>query len=195
MTTLNYDIKLIQDIFEYLQPYCISIYLGGSSCQKYIKNIGDIDFICFADEPINMCNIRRLLHIYAKYHEIPSNYDFIQVRTKQDEERSYGSYINKMMIKLVGEDIDFKFDVIDKDRDEYIKTVGKAIDDIKSGEIKNKKRWYQIYQGLCIVKNGSYELTEEQIEKLNILHDLSDGHEKIIEETEKLYKLNKLVYH
>lgn len=193
MTNLNYDKELLQDIFNYLQPYCIAIYLGGSSCQKYIKNIHDIDFICFANEPINMCHIRRLLNWYSRNHEIPNNYDFIQVRTKQSEEHAYGSYINKLMVKVIGEDIEFKFDIINKDKEEYLKIIGKTIENLQNGVISNQKRWYQVYQGLCIIKNKSYELTSEQIEKLNILHDLSSGYEKIVEETLNLYKLIILV--
>ena len=178
---IKIDKSLIKDLFNYLQPYCIAIYLGGSACQEYIENIHDIDFICFVDEPVNMCHIRRLIDWYKRKQKVPENYDFIQIRTKQQEEHSYGSYINKMMIKLIGEDLEFKFDVIDKDKVEYIKILKDAVDKLISGKIINQKRWYQIYQGLCIMKNKSYILTTEQIKNLNILHDEKEGSKEIIE--------------
>ena len=160
-----------EEVYKALRPYCIAIYLGGSYCQEYIKNKGDVDFICFADKPVDMCHIRRLLYFFFKKHECPENYDFIQVRTKQREEHAYGSYINKEMIKLVGEDIEFKFDVIDKDREEYKGILIETINKLDSGKIRNQKRWYQILRGYYILKNNSYELSEEEIDILNKVHD------------------------
>ena len=61
-------------------------------------------------------------------------------RTKQREEHAYGSYINKEMIKLVGQDIPFEFDVIDKDREEYKKILIEAINKLDTGKIRNQKR-------------------------------------------------------
>ena len=169
--------KFAEDVYYALQPYCIAIYLGGSCCQDYIKNNGDVDFICFADKPVDMCHIRRLLYFYFKKNECPKNYDFIQVRTKQREEHAYGSYINKEMIKLVGQDIPFEFDVIDKDREEYKKILIEAINKLDTGKIRNQKRWYQIIRGYYILKNNSYDLSEEEKDILNKVHDQEDGWE------------------
>jgi hypothetical protein len=99
-----------------------------------------VDFICFADKPVDMCHIRRLVYFYYKNHNVPAEYDFIQVRTKQKEEYAYGSYINKQMIKLIGEDIQFKFDVIDKDRAEYKQILIETVNKLNTGKIKNQKR-------------------------------------------------------
>ena len=181
--------KFAEDVYYALQPYCIAIYLGGSCCQDYIKNKGDVDFICFADKPVDMCHIRRLLYFYFKKNECPKNYDFIQVRTKQREEHAYGSYINKEMIKLVGQDIPFEFDVIDKDREEYKKILIEAINKLDIGKIRNQKRWYQIIRGYYILKNNSYDLSEEEKDVLNKVHDQEDGweHYKIsVDNIEKL---------
>ena len=171
-------IKTAQDVFKALQPYCIAIYLGGSYCQNFIKNKHDVDFICFADKPVDMCHIRRLLYFYQKYNDLPKEYDFIQVRTKQKEEHAYGSYINKQMIKLVGEDINFEFDVINKDRNEYINILKETINKLNTGKIRNQKRWYQVIRGYYILKNNSYDLNEEEKEIINKIHDQEEGWEK-----------------
>lgn len=181
MIRVTKEIKdTIEDLFSYLQPYCISIYLGGSSCQEYIENMHDIDFICFADKPVDKCNIRMMIDWYKRSHKLSETYDFIQIRDKCNEERAYGSYINKMMVKLIGEDIEFNFDIINKDREEYKKILKETSARLIKGTIKNNKRWYQIYQGLCIMNNRSYILSEEQIKNLNTLHDEKEGSKELI---------------
>ena len=177
------DYSKVEDIFNNLQPYCIAIYLGGSICEGFIKNTHDIDLICFSDRPIDMCHIRRLLYFYQQKNELPENFDLIQVRTKQKEEHAYGSYINKKMIKLIGTDIDFEFDVINKDRSEYKGILLRTIDKLNRKQIRNQKRWYQILRGYYILKNNSYELSEEEINIINIVHDQLEGWEQ--------YKISK----
>lgn len=171
-------VNIANDVYEYLHPFCIAIYLGGSYCQDYIKNKGDVDFICFANKPVDMCHIRRLLYFYQKKHQLPKNCDFIQVRNKCNEEHAYGSYINKEMIKLVGEDIEFKFDVINKDRQEYANILIDTIKKLESGKIINQKRWYQVLRGYYILKKRTYALDNQEIATLNMVHDQKEGWEK-----------------
>ena len=181
------DIKQIAiQLYNFLQPYCIAIYLGGSICENIIENPHDIDIICFSDLPREMYNIRRKIQKFLEEFTLDVDYDLLQVRTKQKEEHSYGSYINKKMIKLIGEDIIFTFDVIDKDRAEYIEILKETSEKLMSGKIINQKRWYQIYRGLCILVNNSYTITSEQKNEINILHDLSFGWEEIKNKTIRL---------
>lgn len=181
--------QLAQNIFDYLQPYCIAIYLGGSRCENIIKNPHDIDFICFSDKPIDMCHIRRLLYFYQKSNNLPEDYDFIQVRTKQKEEHAYGSYINKQMIKLIGEDIEFNFDVIHKNREEYKQILINTIDKLDNNKIRNQKRWYQVLRGYYILLHNSYEVSKEEIEILNIVHDQLEGWEQYKVTSKEILKL------
>ena len=90
------------------------------------------------------------------------------------------------MIKLVGEDINFTFDVIDKDREEYKQILRETVEKILSNKIRNQKRWYQILRGVYILINNSYELTEHQRKEINILHDLTPGWEVIRDKTIQL---------
>lgn len=186
------DLEFIKYIYKLLQPYCISIYLGGSCVDKYIENHHDIDIVCFAKEPVNKCHIRRILYMYLNNDKLlKDEYDFFQIRTSLNEEHTYGSYINKMMIKLIGEDIQFNFDVIDKDRQEYINILKETVKKLEVCKIKNQKRWYQLARGLFILQNNSYDLTNEQVKIINEIHDQVDGWEKYREELKwQIYQIS-----
>lgn len=175
--------EIAEQVFEKLQPFCVAIYLGGSYVEKFIINKHDVDFICFAKEPKNMCHIRRLLYFYNKKYGFEEGCDFIQVRTTTREEHAYGSYINKKMEKLIGQDITFDFDVINKDRAEYVNILKLTIDKLNDNKIKNQKRWYQVLRGYYILKNNSYDVSETEAEILNKVHDQVDGWES--------YKISK----
>lgn len=184
-------VNLIEDLYKFMQPYCKAIYLGGSYVDKYIKNHHDIDLICLGALPVDMCHIRRRINIYQQRHEIDKNIDLIQVRNELKEEHAYGSYINKMMIKLIGEDIQFNFDVINKDRQEYIDILKETVNKLEVGKIKNQKRWYQLARGLFILQNNSYDLTDEQAKIVNEIHDQVDGWEKYREELKwQIYQIS-----
>lgn len=168
-----------EQLYQSLQPYCVAIYLGGSLCEGIIENPHDVDFICFSSTPREMNDIRRGIYYYTKKHPLPENYDVIQIRNAQNEEHAYGSYINKKMIKLIGEDIIFGFDVIEKDREEYLQLLKTAAVDLSTGKLQNQKRWYQLLRGIYILLNNSYEVTEEQKNEINVLHDLVEGWEQL----------------
>ena len=122
------------NMYNKLQPYVIAIYLGGSSVDKYIKNKGDIDYIIFvrkaSDKPIVQNLIKFILGLKTNEFNKVDNQDFMNIRTPEKEEKEYGSYINKMMVKLVGQTIKFEYDVIDKDREDYIKKLKTKILDL-----------------------------------------------------------------
>lgn len=153
-------------VYKHLKPYCTAIYLGGSLTQKYINNPHDIDFICFADNEMDRLKMNILLNSYISKHksEFDEKDDFIQTRNREHEEHAYGSYVHKDMVLLCGKEVEFNFDIINKDRKEYINI-------LKCARFINKKRLYQLYRGYLIVKKKSYYLDEEEINFINVLHD------------------------
>ena len=182
---ININIDLISKIYNILQPYCVAIYLGGSHCQSYIKNPHDIDIICFSDTFENHRELTYHLNVYLSHHKEDNIYDFIQTRDEDNEEHSYGSYIHRDMIKLIGRDINFTFDILGKDRLEYINILLDTIDKLNRRYIRNQKRWYQVMRGYYLLKNNSYELTEEQIDIINKIHDQEEGWDTYIVDIEK----------
>ena len=104
--------------------------------------------------------------------------DYMNIRIIGQEEHSYGSYINILQQKIIGEDVEFTFDIINKDREEYIQILLNTIENFKKHPRKTNKRYYQILMGIFILENNSYELNEEQIKIINEVHDQADGYEK-----------------
>ena len=120
-------------VYKHLKPYCTAIYLGGSLTQKYINNPHDIDFICFSDNEMDRLKMNILLNSYISKHksEFDEKDDFIQTRNREHEEHAYGSYVHKDMILLCGKEVEFNFDIINKDRKEYINILKCAMKEAK----------------------------------------------------------------
>ena len=89
----------INQIFSLLQPYCKSIYLGGSYTQKYINHPHDIDYICIAatirDQLYLSIALQAIKYHYPQFNI--QNEDWIQLRNEESEEHAIGSYIYKDM--------------------------------------------------------------------------------------------------
>jgi len=167
-TILNQARQRATQIYNILQPYCKSIYLGGSYTQDYIEHPHDIDFICFASNELDRLKMQIKLNMYKSRHknEFQEDEDWIQTRRIDKEEHSYGSYIHKDMILLAGNPVTLTFHPKRNDRAEYIKILKKY------SHIDMKlKRYYQLYRGYLLAFKKSYDLTDEEKIKLNILHD------------------------
>jgi hypothetical protein len=95
------------------------------------------------------------------------------------------------MLKVIGEDVCPKTDIIFEHRDEFIQCLKEKADALLCGKIKNQKRWYHLLRGAYILINNSYEVTPEQRSEINTLHDLSEGYEKVRDKTIKLIKILK----
>lgn len=167
----------INELFQELQPYCKAIYLGGSYTQSYLKNPHDIDYIFFADNNYERTLMKGRIARYQSRHKelLDEKDDFVQTRLTNKEEHNYGSYIHKDMILVCGTPVNFTFDPVNKDRNEYIDILKNKI-----RSVRNPKRYYQFYRGYLLVTKGTYDLTEEEIENLNMLHDQKpEDYEKI----------------
>ena len=180
----------LQELYNYLQPYCRAIYLGGSRVDKVIDNPHDVDYIFFFRHDLewSCADMHYALDQYKKVHpEIKD--DLTQFRSDSREQHIYWSYLNKLMILVAGEPINFQFDIIDQYRDIYIDILKKAAASYSNPE-RNQKRWYHLLRGYYILQNHSYAVTDEQKEQINILHDLSDGWEELKQLTQEY--INKL---
>lgn len=108
---------------------------------------------------------------------MPGAIDCIQVRwLGKGDWHDQGSYIDRKMLLLAGEDVLPDYDVLGKDRADYVSLLKRAVRRLLTGSGRfSEKRWYQVCIGVCILENGSYELTDGQKKDANMLHDMSPG--------------------
>jgi hypothetical protein len=114
--------------------------------------------------------------------------DFSQIRSYPYTQITWFSYLDPLMVKVIGEDVCPKTDVIQEHRTEFIKCLKEKAAELTSGRMLNQKRWYHILRGIYILINNSYEVTPDQRREINILHDLALGYEQIRDKTIELLK-------
>lgn len=183
-------------------PMCRAIYLGGSKVNGVIANPHETDFVLVFDakDRQELKSKTRIAHEvireYAKregidvvtsvnYYDVksPDCIDAIQSRSSHCmvnavgslvDEHDQGSYIDRQMILLAGEPSIPDYDVLGKDRDDYVYHLKRAVRLLLGGSLRiSEKRWYQVCIGTCILENGSYELTDRQRDEANVLHDMA----------------------
>lgn len=194
--------QFAQQLFEYLQPECKAIYLGGSTVDNYIKDSHDIDLILFIDgtkkrlveSGVYRQRVKCRKKIKLFKHDNPDlniidstrykdslttgaidliQYRHIKVNTDAilNNKLTFWSYLDHFSIKLAGEDAELN-DIL-KQQSSYIQVIKQTVQKLQHNYI-NQKRWYQVYIGLSILENNSYELTDTQKLNANILHDMKD---------------------
>lgn len=183
-------------VFNLLKDSCIAIYQGGSRVDKIIDNPHDYDYISFSKR-LHYQKVSRILtkHNFKKSMSMlnkpdktvnKTSEDFSQIRAYPYTQITWFSYLDPLMIKVVGKDICPKTDIIHKHRQEFIVCLKKKVQELKTKKIKNQKRWYHLLRGAYILINNSYEVTPEQKQEINILHDLAEGYEQLIIKTADL---------
>lgn len=154
-------------LFQALQPECIAIYLGGSICQNYLETYHDIDFICFTTSDQAAARLKAKLtfiNFLDKSLE-ESGQCWKQVRNINSDMPYIFSYIDRDMIWLCGQHLSFTYDLLGVGRPAYVKKIKSYL-----RHLHNPKRYYHLYRGLLILQKNSYDLTEQEIVKLNMLH-------------------------
>jgi len=181
---------------------CEAIYLGGSRVNGVIANPHETDFVLVFDakDRLELRRKTRIAHKaireYAKreginvvtsinYYDVksPDCVDAIQSRSSRVmldalgnpvDEHDQGSYVDRQMILLAGKPSMPDYDVLGKDRDNYVCHLKRAVRLLQAGSKRiSEKRWYQVCIGTCMLENGSYELTDQQKHEANVLHDMA----------------------
>jgi hypothetical protein len=190
----------IELAFSVVSKYCAAIYYGGSRVDPVISNPHDYDYICFAKhfqlQNLHRCLIAKKAVLNEYINEIQviaaptktGHFDFSQLRAYPYTHITWFSYLDPLMIKVVGDDVCPKTDIIHEHRTEFITCLKEKANELLQGKIQNQKRWYHLLRGAYILINNSYEVTLEQRAEINTLHDLSEGYQELIEKTIKLIK-------
>lgn len=165
--TLNSFIKLIK-------PKCKMIFYGGSKTYPFIQNSHDNDLIAVIENDNVKDEVRELLHSEGirrkNISELGIDFHLITLERNETFFTKYRPWVSNYIEFIHNPDnIDLSYNMLEH------------VNDVKSNLIEflpkirdiptNNKDYYYIYTTLCFLKNNSFELTEEQINNINILHD------------------------
>lgn len=186
--------KFLEQAYELMKDYCVALVLGGSAAAPYIRNPHDIDVIIVCnsfEDKLNLikeclsCKATSIIKEAKEKYGISFVIQFKEQYEKQnkcsgeitrlptwlylDNTELFGSYI-------IG-DLGFNLQVSVLDHKEryyeslldYYKYIQK-----RYSETGKLPKWYSLLIGLYILQNNSYELTEEQLDNVNIVHDNSN---------------------
>lgn len=200
---ISAKLELLEANFEsHLHNICYAIYLGGSRVDPVIDAAHDYDYICFPKPHCRHFLVNKLKKLgfksrgslnaltRKKDNSIDLTFDISQMRVPPYNKIDWFSYLDCLMTKFIGEEVCPKTDIIVEHRNAFLKDLKEKAKLISNGTITNQKRWYHILRGIYILKNGSYEVSDEQRKEINILHDLTPGWEKVRDKTIQL--LNNL---
>ena len=181
----------IIEVLEILKGHFLYVKLGGSRSLPFIKNPKDYDIIIVSKtaEDRNYCMIsyRDKCNPRLLRKEYGLDFHFITIE-----------YEDKFLINSIYPYFALKNDILyttlkdhlyNQSIDEFLGQEKKIIAAYKykiENELLNNKKllynhkiWYYLYTTLCILKNKKYELTDEQIDIINMLHDRKEEEEEM----------------
>ena len=171
----------MNEIFNLLKEHFLYAKLSGSRCFSFISNPHDYDIIIISKDEESRAECMRLYRktyvvrdIFKEYHLdfhfrslnreemlLDTPYPYLTLKTEI-------IYSNSDEFKSEEKPVDYLLNY----ESQIIKNYKEKLQSKTSKETKlNNKFWYYAYTTLCILKNKSSELSEEQIENINILHD------------------------
>lgn len=171
----------IKDYYEHVKENCLIVFKTGSCLLSYLDFYRDIDYVFLYDTEEHAQQAK----IYFK-----SLYNIIDIHKNKRIDihfRSLEKYLdiwgftNEIKIIIGNKDIKTKLPDLFKDTIKAKEFIIETITKNKSLYIKNPrmkfynmKSWYYLYRIYSILKNNSYELTNEQKRIINILHNVKE---------------------
>lgn len=153
------DAKLLKEIYG---DWIVSIYKVGSSVLPWIENPHDTDYLIFVTDNHDM----KMSELFERK---PKNECwFVSCPNKTRHPRNW-SYICNFKELLCGEPMaSEEYDIFEHENEYKAHIVQCAL-----GKPYNTqyKFWYHILTGIYLLNNGKYELTDEQINNVQLCHD------------------------
>ena len=163
----------IEEIKEFLKEKVKYIELGGSKALPFIHNPKDYDVIVICEDEKAIEEAKTLFKSQYDSKELAAEYKIdIHFRTVAQDEDIVGT-IYPYILYFRREN--YQKELKESELKQAIIARVSKFDKLRSAcskvSLYNSKLWYYVYITLCILENNSYELTENQIENVNILHD------------------------
>ena len=177
--------QFLLNFYEQYQEDLEAIILGGSALLPYLSNYHDIDIIfIWKDYSKRSNNLRACIEFNKSFKQMNIKYSCLnwfldQYEEAFDEHWPVYSYLFNQHQLIAGNKVPLwqEFDIL-----KYPEKIWDTIEN-QINRAHNKKWFYHILTVLYILWNQSYELTEEQIININIVHDQQDQ-----EKIEELYQ-------
>ena len=173
----------INEIYNYLQPYCKAIYKTGSQVLN-LNNCRDNDYVLIYENDSDKDEMVELLINNRDY-----DFHYYKLGTKK---MRVWAYLHNLMEYIVGNEISVDIDILGSDKKDYIECLYRhieSLDYIENYNNKKSKGWYYILAGLYMIENNSYELTFIQKANVQLAHD------KEVSEELKEYCRKKIKYY
>jgi hypothetical protein len=146
-------LEIIESNWSVLEPYCEAIYLGGSRVDPVIDTPHDYDFIIFAKN-LPRATIEKALtkfasipYAYIDENDVPGVsekdpliFDFSQVKIYPYTRVTRASYQDLLLVKVIGNEVCVRTDVIVEHREEFKKKVREQMQMLLDGREQNPKR-------------------------------------------------------
>lgn len=186
MLSIDKITEILQPLYELIKDKCYGFLLCGSSSLPWIKNKHDYDVAIIFKSKLHRHEIDSDKDVRLQFNnlkkELNVKYSISLLSRFEDSliNRAW-NYQNHYFQVLIGDiPFDYSYDIFNR---EYVNIL-KSNFEYVSNEYQDKnqipKFLYHILTGIYMIQNNSYELTEEQIENINIVHDMEDK-EKIEE--------------
>lgn len=179
--------QILKDIYEKLKDKILYVTFSGSKSYPFIKNAHDLDiiFVVANQEDKKICldryirnfNIREITKTYGvDIHFALESYDKAYYLIQNYYAKNFWPYKE---LDFPRYNYEFNLETDKEKLKKMIISVYNHIKKLHEGrtdiQLFNSKKWYHIYLCLCILKNNSFDLTEEQINNINMLHDIIDA--------------------
>ena len=149
---------------------CEYILVSGSSVVPYISEPNDVDIFVVLKE-----------NDFKDYPFITKEDNLSIKFIKNTRTNPIIDYQDRFRYCYPEETVRDVINILD-DKNKYLNIVKADIDSyIKEHNFYNLKNWYHVYITKCILENNSYELTEEQINNVDIIRKKREGYKTIID--------------
>ena len=170
----SYIKNKLDEIYNKVKENCSSVYLVGSTVlDSYISKAKDFDILFIYTDLESSRKARKILKENFNLAELKTEFKLDIIQVPIDKNITIYSDAHRFRKLLYGEETIEPAVSILENKDEFKKILKIGIDKFKKRErsyyqIKDFYYYYYIY---CVIYNNSYDLTEEQINNTNILHD------------------------
>jgi len=183
-------LERIEGLLEPIKEHIISVELTGSSANPWVKSKNDLDIVFVLDKEENRLRVIRRFHELFAYPDLRAmGLDIHFVWLPYDYSAKSFAYESMFAQPLLGYPKAIERVDILKDTNKARIPIKGLLDFVRQKEkekglsIYLNKYWYHAYTEMCILKNNSYDLTEGQIERVNMLHDMKPEYNEARKET------------